>query len=200
MLEWVEAESDIRMPEPATKLKAEKDVTAHPASLSRVLLKAGLSFKKDIAGLGSRARGRAPGARRWNVLRQPRMREGSIGWSSSTKPHDDEDDRRVRRVARLRAATPFGPWATQNLHRRTALRWPDRTMGGRPTARSSTLVSRPSSPRPAAGRRGDPRQSPSHKGANTKAEAILKQRGAWFLSLPPYSPGLKLKDAGYAPD
>jgi len=46
MLEWVEAEPDITMPELATKLKAEKDVTAHPVSLSRVLLKAGLSFKK----------------------------------------------------------------------------------------------------------------------------------------------------------
>src|SRR5580704_16189254 len=46
LLEWVEAESDITMPELAAKLKAEKDVTAHPASLSRVLLKAGLSFKK----------------------------------------------------------------------------------------------------------------------------------------------------------
>jgi len=46
----------------AAKLKAEKDVTAHPASLSRVLLKAGLSFKKNTAGLGGRARGRAPGA------------------------------------------------------------------------------------------------------------------------------------------
>ena len=44
------------------RLKAEKDVTAHPASLSRVLLKAGLSFKKNTAGLGGRARGRAPGA------------------------------------------------------------------------------------------------------------------------------------------
>ena len=29
---------------------------------------------------------------------------------------------------------------------------------------------------------------PSHKSA--KAEAILKQRGAWFLFLPPYSPDL----------
>ena len=29
---------------------------------------------------------------------------------------------------------------------------------------------------------------PSHKSA--KAEAVLKQRGAWFLFLPPYSPDL----------
>ena len=62
LLEWVEAEPDITMPELAAKLAAEKNVTAHPASLSRVLLKAGLSFKKNSAGFGNPARGRAPGA------------------------------------------------------------------------------------------------------------------------------------------
>jgi transposase len=62
LLEWIDAKPDITMPELAAKLKAKKDVTAHPASLSRVLLKAGLSFKKNTAGLGGRARGRAPGA------------------------------------------------------------------------------------------------------------------------------------------
>ena len=62
LLEWVEADPDITMPELAAKLEAEKAVTAHPASLSRVLLKAGLSFKKNTAGHGGRARGRAPGA------------------------------------------------------------------------------------------------------------------------------------------
>ena len=62
LLAWVEAKPDITMPELAAKLKAEKDVTVHPASLSRVLLKAGLSFKKNTAGHGGRARGRASGA------------------------------------------------------------------------------------------------------------------------------------------
>ena len=62
LLKWVGAEPDLTMPELAARLKAEKAVTAHPASLSRVLLKAGLSFKKNTAGLGGRARGRTPGA------------------------------------------------------------------------------------------------------------------------------------------
>jgi transposase len=62
LLEWVEAAPDITMPELAAKLKAEKGMTAHPASLSRVLLKAGLSFKKNTAGFGDPARRRAPGA------------------------------------------------------------------------------------------------------------------------------------------
>lgn len=62
LLEWVETEPDITMPELAAKLAAERNVVAHPASLSRVLLKAGLSFKKKPAGLGGRTRGRAPRA------------------------------------------------------------------------------------------------------------------------------------------
>lgn len=62
LLAWVEAKPDITMPELAAKLKAEKGVTVHPASVSRVLLKAGLSFKKNIVGHGSWARGRAAGA------------------------------------------------------------------------------------------------------------------------------------------
>src|SRR5215468_1899941 len=62
LLEWVEVEPDITMPELAAKLAAEKAVTAHPASLSRVLLKAGLTSKKNTAAAGSRARGRTPGS------------------------------------------------------------------------------------------------------------------------------------------
>lgn len=61
LLEWVDAEPDITMPELAAKLKAEKDVTAHPASLSRVLLKADYSFKKNTPCVGGRARGCASG-------------------------------------------------------------------------------------------------------------------------------------------
>ena len=61
LLDWVEAEPDITMPELAARLQVEKAITAHPASLSRVLLKAGLSFKKNTAGAGGRARGRAAG-------------------------------------------------------------------------------------------------------------------------------------------
>ena len=61
LLDWVEAEPDITMPELAARLQVEKAITAHPASLSRVLLKAGLSFKKNTAGAGGRARRRAAG-------------------------------------------------------------------------------------------------------------------------------------------
>jgi transposase len=56
LIRWVEAESDISMPELAARLEAATGVRAHPGSLSRALLKAGYSFKKNAAGVGMRAR------------------------------------------------------------------------------------------------------------------------------------------------
>ena len=53
---WVDAEPDITMAELAGKLWSEKGVKAHPASLSRVLIQAGLSFKKNSSGFRDRAR------------------------------------------------------------------------------------------------------------------------------------------------
>lgn len=56
LLRWVEAKPDITMPELAAKLLAKTGVRAHPASLSRALLLAGFTFKKNAAGTGSRTR------------------------------------------------------------------------------------------------------------------------------------------------
>jgi len=56
LIEWVEAEPDITMPELAAKLLAERSVAAHPASLSRVLIDAGFSFKKNTSRGRDRAR------------------------------------------------------------------------------------------------------------------------------------------------
>ena len=53
---WVEAQPDITMPELAAELLAATGVRAHPASLSRLLSKAGFSFKKNADGLGVRTR------------------------------------------------------------------------------------------------------------------------------------------------
>lgn len=56
LIGWVEAEPDITMPELAAKLLADSEVKVHPASVSRVLIRAGFSFKKNAHGLGDRAR------------------------------------------------------------------------------------------------------------------------------------------------
>ena len=45
---WVEAEPDMTMPELAEKLLAEKGVAAHPASLSRVLIRLASHLKKTL--------------------------------------------------------------------------------------------------------------------------------------------------------
>jgi transposase len=54
LVSWVEAEPDITMPELAAKLRASKKISVHPASLSRALLAAGYSFKKNTAGVRMR--------------------------------------------------------------------------------------------------------------------------------------------------
>ena len=56
IIAWVEAEPDMTMPELAAKLLQAVGVQAHPASLSRLLSKAGFSFKKNADGLVVRAR------------------------------------------------------------------------------------------------------------------------------------------------
>lgn len=56
IIAWVEAEPDITMPELAAKLVEAVGVQAHPASLSRLLSKAGFSFKKNADGVGVRTR------------------------------------------------------------------------------------------------------------------------------------------------
>ncbi len=86
LLEWVEAEPDITMPELAAKLQAEKAVVAHPASLSRALLKAGLSLKKHSWPRRPSAR---TCVRRVTSGRRTASRacvSRLTVWSSSTKP------------------------------------------------------------------------------------------------------------------
>lgn len=56
LIGWVETQGDLTMPELAAKLKAERGVTVHPASLSRFLLARGYSVKKNAAGDRSRSR------------------------------------------------------------------------------------------------------------------------------------------------
>ena len=56
-------EDDISMPELAGELHAASGVKADPASLSRWLIRNGLSFKKKPSGQRMRSVRRAPGAR-----------------------------------------------------------------------------------------------------------------------------------------
>jgi transposase len=54
----VDAKPDITMPELAALLWAERGVPAHAASVSRLLCRAGFSYKKTADGVGVRTRRR----------------------------------------------------------------------------------------------------------------------------------------------
>lgn len=56
LIRWVEKQPDITMPELAALLLKERQATAHPASLARILRELGFTFKKNAAGHRSRAR------------------------------------------------------------------------------------------------------------------------------------------------
>lgn len=56
LIDAVEAKPDITMPELSAKLKAEHDICAQPASLSRFLCRRGFTYKKSADGLGMRTR------------------------------------------------------------------------------------------------------------------------------------------------
>jgi transposase len=56
LIAWIEAEPDMSMPELAALLEAKSGVIVHPASLSRALLAAGYTVKKNAAGGRSRTR------------------------------------------------------------------------------------------------------------------------------------------------
>jgi len=55
LIEQVKAQPDITMPELVAWLEAEHGVAVDPSNLSRLLCRAGYSFKKNAAGRGERA-------------------------------------------------------------------------------------------------------------------------------------------------
>ena len=54
LIEKVKATPDITMPDLAVWLEAEHGVIADPSNLSKLLCKAGFTYKKNSAGLGKR--------------------------------------------------------------------------------------------------------------------------------------------------
>lgn len=58
LIERVKARNDITMPELAEVLMKERGVEADASSLSRMLCRAGFSYKKSADGLGARTRRR----------------------------------------------------------------------------------------------------------------------------------------------
>jgi transposase len=106
---------------------------------------------------------------------------------------------RARIGARLRAKAPFGHWGTQTFiaglrcNGMTAPWVIDRPMN---RAIFDTYIETQLAPTLQPGDVVILDNLSSHK--SSKAEAILKQRGAWFLFLPPYSPDLNPIEMAFA--
>lgn len=106
---------------------------------------------------------------------------------------------RARFGARLRAKAPFGHWGTQTFI--AGLRCDGMTAPwviDKPMNRAifDAYVETQLAPTLMPGDVVILDNLSSHKSA--KAEAILKQRGAWFLFLPPYSPDLNPIEMAFA--
>jgi transposase len=106
---------------------------------------------------------------------------------------------RARRGARLRARAPFGHWCTQTFI--AALRHDGLTAPwviDRPMNRVAfeTYVETQLAPTLLPGDVVILDNLSSHK--SERAKAILKERGAWFLFLPPYSPDLNPIEMAFA--
>ncbi len=106
---------------------------------------------------------------------------------------------RARRGARLRAKAPFGHWGTQTFI--AGLRCDGLTapwVVDKPMTRAIFEVYVETQLAPTL-RPGDVvilDNLSSHK--SERAQAILKERGAWFLFLPPYSPDLNPIEMAFA--
>ena len=139
----------------------------------------------------------------WKAHRQPRMREAihRLVFLDETGTTTKMTRRRgrARRGARLKADAPFGHWATQTFI--AGLRCDGLTapwVVDQPMNRQifDTYVETQLAPTLQQGDVVILDNLPSHKSA--KAEAVLKQCGAWFLCLPPYSPDLNPIEMAFA--
>lgn len=58
IIDRVKRQPDITMPELAQVLQAERDVTVDPSNISKLLCRAGFTYKKNTAGVGTRTQRR----------------------------------------------------------------------------------------------------------------------------------------------
>lgn len=141
--------------------------------------------------------------RDWKAHRQPRMREKTHRLvfldETGTTTKMTRLRGRARVGARLRAKAPFGHWGTQTFI--AGLRCDGLTapwMVDKPMTRAifEIYVETQLAPTLKSGDVVILDNLASHK--SEKAQAILKERGAWFLFLPPYSPDLNPIEMAFA--
>ncbi|WP_246415062.1 IS630 family transposase, partial [Rhizorhapis suberifaciens] len=203
LVDWVEADGDITMPELAARLLAERGVKAHPASLSRLLIRHGLPSKKTLLASETDRADIVRRRRIWTVHRQPWMKKRPERLvfidETGTTTKMTRLRGRARKGHRLKMKAPFGHWGTQTFI--AALRHDGLTAPwviDRPMNRQifEAYVETQLAPTLKPGDMVILDNLSSHK--SERASAILKERGAWFLYLPPYSPDLNPIEMAFA--
>jgi transposase len=199
----VEAEPDVTMPELATRLQAERGVAAHPASLSRLLCRAGFTCKKQLMAAELARPDVARRRRQWIERRQPRMRRvpGRLVFLDETAVNTKMARLRgrARRGARLKARAPFAKWGTQTFIaalRADRLTAPWVIEGATNREGFNTDIETQLVPTLSRGDVVILDNLSVHQSA--RAKAALRERGCWFLFLPQYSPDLNPIEMAFA--
>jgi transposase len=195
LVAMVEAKPDITMPEPAARLLADRAVTAAEASLSRLLCRAGFTYKKQLMASECARADVAERRRVWIDDRQPAMRREPgrpvLIDETSVNTRMTRLRGRARKGKRLKAGAPFGKWGTQTVIaglRHDAMTAPWVIPGAMDREAFNIYVATQLAPTLQPGDVVILDNLSVHKSA--KAEAVVRERGAWMLFLPQYSPDL----------
>ncbi|MET0530097.1 MAG: IS630 family transposase [Microvirga sp.] len=194
LIRRVTKKDDITMPQLAAELAA-LGTKVTPAAISHWFIRQGYSFKKTLRA-SEQGRSDVRQAREhWRTKRQPRMRQEPHRLVFLDETGTSTKMTRLRgrcpKGQRLYAKAPFGHWLTQTFI--AGLRCYGLTapwvIDGPMTRRIfETYVATQLAPTLSQGDVVILDNLPAHK--SEKAAQCLKQRGAWFLFLPPYSPDL----------
>ncbi|WP_245273188.1 IS630 family transposase [Microvirga lotononidis] len=203
LIQTVEAEPAITMPELAARLLEEHGVVAAPAMLSRYLCRRGFSYKKSLMAAEC-ARADVRDERQvWHAQRQPRMREQPHRLIFLDETYVNTKMTRLRgrsrKGQRLRMKAPFGHWQTHTFLaglRCSELSAPWIIDGPITRLAFEAYIETQLAPTLCQGDVVILDNLVAHK--SEKAAQCLKQRGAWFLFLPPYSPDLNPIEQAFA--
>jgi transposase len=194
LLQRVDEKGDITMPQLAAELAA-RGTKVLPASIARWFIRQGYSFKKTLRA-SEQGRSDVRQAREhWRTKRQPRMRQEPQRLVFLDETGTSTKMTRLRgrcpKGQRLYAKAPFGHWKTQTFvaglrYHELCAPW---VIDGPMTRQIfETYVETQLAPTLSQGDVVILDNLPAHK--SEKAAQCLKQKGAWFLFLPPYSPDL----------
>ena len=186
---------DATLPEPAAILKAEHGVVVYPGHLSKVLCKAGFTYKKTLLAAEQERADVGVARIEWQCHRQPAKRKqpGRLVFIGEMAVNTNMCRVRGRtpKGERLKGQVPFGKWNTQTFiaglrcHELTAPWVIDSAMN---REAFDTYIETQLTPTLKEGDIVTLDNLNVHK--SHRSEQALAVRGAWFLYLPKYSPDL----------